>query len=418
MSQTFDAVIVGGGMGGLSLALALARQGRSVAVVERQAKPRPLPRGELLQPNGLRILDQLGLLDAVKTLPVHLAYRYHFHRIGGMRLCTVDYRMLPQPWNYTLILMPHHLLNLLLRQLEETDRVHLFTETDFSELLKKNGTVTGIRAIRRGQPIELSAPLVVGSDGTHSRVREALGIRSQVHTYREAYLTMIVSRPAGFYQDARYYVGRREILGLFPVSDQKLYLFYMIPADEPGRLGRMKEGPIDPVLQAIARIDETLREPLQAITSWDQVGYMPCVRVRADRWTAEGAVLMGDAAHAMNPHVAQGRNQALEDAMMLAEVLEETEGRGGVSAQALRLYEARRRPIVEALQRQADEMVFFWNTGIIPLMWLRDRVFKKLDHHAHLRYKMLALIAGQSREGFTFMDRMRAAGFLPGSRFR
>jgi len=69
MSQTFDVLIVGGGMGGLSLALALARQGRSVAVVERQAKPRPLPRGELLQPNGLRILDQLGLLDAVKTLP-------------------------------------------------------------------------------------------------------------------------------------------------------------------------------------------------------------------------------------------------------------------------------------------------------------------------------------------------------------
>lgn len=50
---------------------------------------------------------------------------------------------------------------------------------------------------------------------------------------------------------------------------------------------------------------------------------MPCFRVRCRRWVTDGAALIGDAAHAMNPHVAQGRNTAMEDGIVLAEVLEE-----------------------------------------------------------------------------------------------
>jgi 2-polyprenyl-6-methoxyphenol hydroxylase-like FAD-dependent oxidoreductase len=410
MSQKFDVIIVGGGMGGMALALALARRGRSVAVVERQARPRPFARGELLQPNGLRILNQLGLLEALKKLPSYLAYEYHFHRIEGGRLCTVDYRVLPPPWNYTLILTPYYLLNLLFQKLEQTELVHLFTETDFSELLRQNGRVVGIRAVRMARSIELFSPVVVGSDGAHSQVREAMGIQSEVYNYPEAYLTMIIPRPKGFHRDARYYLGQGEILGLFPVSAEKLYLFYMIRTAE---LERIRKGPLDSMLNAIGRIDRALREPLETVASWNEVGVMPCVRVRAKRWTADGAALIGDAAHAMNPHVAQGRNQALEDAVTLAEVLDHAFQKGNFSEEGLRPYETQRRRRVENLQRQADEMALFWNTGLIPLTWLRNRVFKRLDRNDRLRYKMLALIAGESSERFTWMDRVKAAGILP-----
>ena len=122
---------------------------------------------------------------------------------------------------------------------------------------------------------------------------------------------------------------------------------------------------------------------------------------------------MGDAAHAINPHVAQGRNQALEDALALAEIMDHAFQTGDFSNQMFRSYETKRRPVVEALQRQADEMVFFWNAGFPPLVWLRDRVFKTLDHNARLRYKMLALISGRSAQGLSLLDRLVAAVPMP-----
>jgi 2-polyprenyl-6-methoxyphenol hydroxylase-like FAD-dependent oxidoreductase len=109
--------------------------------------------------------------------------------------------------------------------------------------------------------------------------------------------------------------------------------------------------------------------------------------------------------------VAQGRNQALEDALALSETIEEAFRKGDFSAGSFRPYEDRRRPAVELLQHQSDEMVLFWNSGFPPVCWLRDRVFKTLDRAPALRYKMLSLIAGLSAESFSWKDRLAAAGF-------
>ena len=58
-------------------------------------------------------------------------------------------------------------------------------------------------------------------------------------------------------------------------------------------------------------------------------------------------------------------------------------------------------------------VVFFWNTGFPPAMWLRDRVFKRLDRNDRLRYKVLSLISGQYQSGFSLTDRWIAAGIYP-----
>ena len=117
---------------------------------------------------------------------------------------------------------------------------------------------------------------------------------------------------------------------------------------------------------------------------------MPTGRARAKTWVSDGALIIGDAAHGMNPHASQGRMQAMVDAMVLAEYIPSWLEQRNYSTETLRVFEERRRPQVEMLQRLADEEVFFWNTANPVLAYLRNRVFSTLDRNRRLRYNVLS----------------------------
>jgi 2-polyprenyl-6-methoxyphenol hydroxylase-like FAD-dependent oxidoreductase len=190
-----------------------------------------------------------------------------------------------------------------------------------------------------------------------------------------------------------------------------MYLFYMIPADS---LDAVRAEGLELLRNKWMAIDPSLEKIVLSLQTWEQTAYMPTGRVRAASWVTDGAVLIGDAAHAMNPHASQGRMQAMEDAMVLAELIPSALERGDYSAAMLGTYERRRRPQVDMLQRLADEQVFFWNTGNPLLAWLRDRVFRTLEHNRRLRYAVLATTAGlRTTPPFTLRDRLIAAGLLP-----
>jgi 2-polyprenyl-6-methoxyphenol hydroxylase-like FAD-dependent oxidoreductase len=414
MERFFDVVIIGGGMGGLVLAEVLSRKGCRTAILERQPHFSPILRGEIIQPNGLRVLDQLGLLQEVKAAGPYLNHLFHFYRVGGSRLCTVDYRMLPPPYHYALITLPELLLGVLLKRISGKPEIQVHWGTEFQTFLRDGGKVVGVQADNRikGQGLYLKAPVVVGADGVYSKVRSEMRIPYRLKCYRHGYLTLFLKRPASFGQEGRYYVGRKEILGIFPVSEVLLYLFYLVPVDDQLRL-KDRPGSLEAIKKAIETIDPVVKEALGDITSWEQIGYMPCRKVKAVRWVADGVALMGDAAHAMNPHVSQGRNQALEDAMVLSEVIMECFRRGDFSRKALMTYQDARRMRVEKLQRLADEQVFFWNAGDPIRTWLRDRVFRTMDQNARLRYRMLAQVAGLQVRPYSLLDYLKAGGFFP-----
>jgi 2-polyprenyl-6-methoxyphenol hydroxylase-like FAD-dependent oxidoreductase len=406
-----DVVIVGAGGGGAVLGLALARKGISAVVLEQATGPPTGLRGEILQPNGQRVLDRLGLLERLPAEAIRPVRHFHFCRAGGERLCTVDYEDLPAPYNRALVTLPNVAHHAILEALEAQAPDRLWYGTRFKGLLREGGgvAVTGVLAERQGQEVKIAAKLVVGADGALSKVREALKIPARLHMYREAYLISLLDSPAEV-AEARYFVGRRTILGVFPAARSRLYLFYMIPANS---MPQLRAAGLQALRDRWVAIDPALDKVVTNLLDWDQTAYMPTGRVRAAAWVADGAALIGDAAHAMNPHASQGRMQAMEDALTLAEIIPACLNREDCSAAALKGYERQRRPQVEMLQRMADEQVLFWNTGNPLLAFLRDRVFKTLQRNRRLRYRVLAATAGlRTAPPFTLSDRLMAAGFF------
>jgi 6-methylpretetramide 4-monooxygenase len=413
MFERVDVVIVGAGGGGAVCGLALARQGIRTLVLEQAPGPPQGLRGEILQPNGQRICDRLGLLGTLPQTAIRKVRYFQFCQVGGGRLCTIDYGMLPAPYDRAIVTLPNVVHHAILKALETSPSASLWYAASFKGLRREGARVTGVIVEREGRPCTVEAKLVIGADGALSQVREALGIPFRLHRYPEAYLIAMLENPEEL-EEGRYYVGHRTIFGLFPSAERRMYVFYMIPA---GSLPAVKAAGLDALRRRWLAIDPGLEKIVFTLKDWDQTAYMPTGRVRSSAWVADGAALLGDAAHAMNPHASQGRMQAMEDAMALAELIPSCLERGDCSAEALSAYERQRRPQVDMLQRLADEQVLFWNTGNPVVALFRDRVFRTLDRNRRLQYRVLTTTAGLRKEPpFTWIDRLMAAGLLPDPR--
>ena len=410
MVEETDIAVVGAGGGGAVLALALAQKGIKTIVLEQAPGPPQGLRGEILQPNGQQVLDRLGLLHKLPGSSTRTVHQFHFCRVGGQRLCTIDYRDLPPPYNQAVVTLPNVAHHAIVDAIEREPSVSLRYRATFTGLLRETGRVVGLTAKQGDQEWTIRAKVVVGADGAFSKVREALQIPADLYLYPQGYLIALLDAaiPMG---EAKYFVGKRTILGLFPAAGDKVYAFYMI---KTGSYDQVKAQGLSTLQNAWIAIDPVNEPIFRTLIDWKQTAFLPTGRVRTPTWVADGAVLIGDAAHAMNPHASQGRMQAMVDAMTLVDLLPECLATNDYSAATLKRYEDARRPHVAMLQKLADEQVLFWNTANPLIGFLRDRVFSTLDRNARLRYRVLSTTAGfRKTPPFGMLDRLMAAGFLP-----
>jgi len=413
MDKTTDVVIIGAGGGGAILGIALSRKGIANLVLEKAAGPPQGLRGEILQPNGQALLHNLGLLEALPPDASKRVRFFHFLKSGGKRLCTIDYGMLPPPFNRALVMWPNVVHHAILDCLQQENPQGLHFDATFKSFLREGNHIIGVEAEIDGIPLHIGAQVVVGADGPFSQVREAMGISASLHRYKDGYVVAALDSPDDL-GEAQYYVGNKTILGLFPAPGQKVYALYMVSSDS---LTHLKEQGVAAFREKWKAIAPDLGSLFDSFVDWDQTAYMGTGRVRAKTWSVDRAVVMGDAAHGMNPHASQGRMQAMVDALTLASVLEDCQRKQDWSAKSLEPFEAARRSHITMLQQLADEEVFFWNTGNPILGMLRDRVFRTMDTNRRLQYQVLSATAGlRSTAPFGWLDRFQAAGLLPDPR--
>jgi len=323
-------LIVGGGIGGITAAIALQRVGIEAHVYERAPEIREVGAGISLWANAIRMLDLLGLGDAIRSRALSNAAAGIRDRKGKI-LSTVSIGELERRFGSAVAVVHRAELIEVLRNALKDDSIHLGHE--LASFAQDGNTVTA----QFTNNVTVKGDLLVGADGLNSVVRSRLlndgPPRYSGYTGWRAVVNF--SRPS-LAPSESWGPGRR--FGVVPMIGGRVYWFATQNAkegerDKPGQtkvhlqeLFRGWHEPIESILEtteesAILRNDIYDREPIS-------------------NWSKGQVTLLGDAAHPTTPNLGQGGCQAIEDGVVLAACLAPNSN----AEAALREYEARRVP--------------------------------------------------------------------------
>ncbi|NDZ74665.1 MULTISPECIES: FAD-dependent monooxygenase [unclassified Streptomyces] len=333
MTRTRTAVVIGGGIGGLTAAAALHRSGLRVTVLERAPSLRPVGAAISLSPNALRALDVIGLGDEIRDLAAWQGDG-GLRTPGGRWLSRSSAEAAEARFGGPLVLLHRSTLADRLSALLPPDAVRTGADAQLADPGDDD------RPARVRTPDgELAADLVVGADGIHSAVRRTLFPRHPGTVYSGFTTWRIVIPVPGAEFASHETWGRGRIWGTHPLKDGRVYAYAAAvtpagghAADERAELLHRYGDWHDPIpaVLAAARPEDVLRHDVHHIAE-------PLPAYHRGR-----VVLLGDAAHAMPPNLGQGGNQAIEDAVVLAH-----------HRQDLAAYTAARLPRTTAIARQA-----------------------------------------------------------------
>jgi 2-polyprenyl-6-methoxyphenol hydroxylase-like FAD-dependent oxidoreductase len=324
------AEIAGAGFAGLTAACALAQRGWNVRVHERADRLRTTGAGIYIYENGLRVLEAVGAYEAaVKGAP--FAHTREV-RDGGDRLISVH------RWTGSRVfsVVRQHVINAL-AAVAARGGVEIVTKSE-----AVSATPDGELMLADGRKIK--ADLIVGADGSNSRLRDSLGLLAKRKYLVDGCTRLLMDKTTAEREitdgakTVEYWSGTRRLL-YTPCSESDIYIaLTMLDSDA--------------IAKAVpVRKDEWKRSfpHLEALIDriGDQGRYDRFDLVKLKRWSAGRVAIIGDAAHALPPNIGQGGGCAMMNALSLAVYFESE----GDVASALAAWEHKERPMTEHTQR-------------------------------------------------------------------
>ncbi len=352
-------LVVGGGITGSVLALALARRGVRVELVEISPVWHGVGHGITVQGNALRAFEQVGVLDEILERGVPFDRMRLLQADGGLIVEAPTPRTGGPRLPATLGALRSDIQTVL------CDRIYAAGVT-----VRLGLTVSALAQDSQHAYVEFSDgtagtyDLVVGADGIRSAMRGLIGVDAAPQPTGMSIWRVVAERPAAMDCAEVYYGGPRYKAGYSPISADQCYA-YILDQDATladfggGEGGRAAWELMYERSEGYGGIWGEIREKIgpDSHVSHTRIEWL----LARDPWFRGRAIVVGDAAHACPPLVAQGAAMCAEDAVVLAELVT-----GAAPLErALPAFMARRWPRVEIVVRNSMQLVR-WETGLEP----------------------------------------------------
>ncbi len=369
---TLPVLIVGGGIGGLATALAVARTGIPVHLIEQAPEFAEIGAGLQIGANATRVMHRLGVLEAVERVAVHperavMRDATTGDKLTGLTLGDTYRRRYGFPY---LVMHRSDLLQILLDACLAQDGLTLETGRTVVGVDQDEDSVT----VRCADGGTYETEVLLAADGLNSRIRRLFSDDEPVCSGYVAYRgTMPIEEVATGVEDndVVLWIGPGVHLMQYPVRRGELYNQVAVFASPSFAGGNEVWGTPEELDDAFAGTVEAVRT---SAGSTSKARHWPLYdREPLDRYVLGRVALLGDAAHPMLQVLGQGACQALEDAVCLADQLARHPDE---PVKALAGYEDQRLPRTTRCQRTARPWAELWHLRDPLAIALRDRILR------------------------------------------
>lgn len=355
-------LVVGAGVGGISVARGLLRDGHHVTVFEQRPDARAGGGAVTIWPNGATVLEQLGvdmdgagqLLSTVRVVTS-----------AGRPLVALDLTAIVDRLGASVRMVPRRVLLERLLAGFPTDHIQYDRRA-----AKVASTPDGVRVeFANGSVVD--GDLLIGADGLHSKIRDVVGARDAEPTGWCSWQGLATLPYVADKHVALLAIGEHGNLGLWPAGGTDVQWWFDLPWSD----GFIRpERPIDVIREHFTGWCDAVDGVLAMLTE-DDLADSPYPHFRHPiPGPGRGPLtLLGDAAHTMPPTLAQGTNQALLDTMVLCKALSDSGKTNGDLSKALRWYEKTRRRSVSAVSRVTSLQVSHSESVLRPAAVIPDR---------------------------------------------
>jgi 2-octaprenyl-6-methoxyphenol hydroxylase len=317
LQPDFDVVIVGGGMAGASLAIALAAENTRIAMIEAvlpgaEDQPSYDDRGLALSLSSQRILNSLDLWDAVcdSANPIEHVHVSDQHHFGFVRLHAEQMNLSALGH----VVLARELGRILMERISVLNNIHLICPARVRDIVIHPDHAEVI-LLQDGNKSKITAHLVVAADGSSSPVREILGISTDSRDYGQTAIVTNVTPGKPHNNTAFERFTEQGPLALLPSIENRCVVVFAVGSESAEQYLNMSDDEFLTLLQSrlgrrlgkFQRLGKRKSYPMQLILAREQV--------------RERVVILGNAAHTLHPNGAQGFNLCLRDIAGLAEIL-------------------------------------------------------------------------------------------------
>ncbi|TPI39834.1 FAD-dependent monooxygenase [Mesorhizobium sp. B3-1-9] len=399
MSRSYDIAIAGAGPAGLAAGLYLNRAGHKVTIFERFDAPKPLGSGLILQPTGLTVLADLGLLAEILSLGSRIERLHGTDAGSGRTVLEVRYDA-RRGRRFGLAVHRAALFGVLYRAaLREAIAIETNVEVETLEAAERAALVCGNG--RRLGPFDL----IVDASGARSKLRHYLGDAAMPRPLTYGAFWASLGWRDGFderallqrYDKASVMVGVLPIGRPEPGAEDMAALFWSL---KPADTEQVKAKGLDAWKARVISVWPECEVFTSQIDSFEQLSLARYGHHTMTLPAGRRLAVIGDAAHSTSPQLGQGANMALLDAAALSHALARTNGIDG----ALEAYASARRWHVRVFQALSLSLTPFYQSDSAALPFVRDRMVAALARIPPGPQFLAAMVAG------TVIDPFRRIG--------